>query len=50
MDLTCILQVEVGFPLFFVQIVCYSAKEVPMAVTHMYYRSDRFVYPIKRNL
>ena len=49
MDLADILQVGFGFPLFFVQNVYYSAKEVPLAVTHMYYRSDHYVYTIKRD-
>jgi DNA-binding GntR family transcriptional regulator len=50
MDLARILQVEFGFPLFLVQNIYFSEKEIPLAVTHIYYRSDRYVYTIKRNL
>ena len=50
MDLAAILDVDFGFPLFFVQNIYYSEKEIPMAVTHMYYRSDRYVYTVKRSL
>lgn len=50
MDLAGILQVNFGFPLFFVQNVYYSDNEIPMLVTHTYYRSDRYVYTIKRSL
>jgi DNA-binding GntR family transcriptional regulator len=50
MDLAGILQVDFGFPLFFVQNVYYSDNEIPMVVTHMYYRSDRYVYTVKRSL
>jgi len=50
MDLADTLQVTFGFPLFFMQNVYYSEKKIPMAVTHMYYRSDRYVYTIRRNL
>lgn len=50
MDLAGILQVEFGFPLFFVQNVYYAQKKIPMAITHMYYRSDRYVYRVNRKL
>jgi DNA-binding GntR family transcriptional regulator len=50
MDLADILQVRFGFPLFFVRNVYYSENKTPMAVTHMYYRSDRYVYTIRKNL
>jgi len=50
MDLASILQVDFGFPLFFVQNVYYSDNRIPMIVTHMYYRSDHYVYTIKRSL
>lgn len=50
MDLASVLQVNFGFPLFFVQNIYYSEKETPMAVTHMFYRSDCYVYTIKRNI
>lgn len=50
MDLAAMLQVKFGFPLFFMQNIFFSENKIPMAVTHMYYRSDRYVYTIKRNL
>jgi DNA-binding GntR family transcriptional regulator len=50
MDLASILKVDFGFPLFFVQNVYYSEKEIPLVVTHMYYRSDHYVYTAKKNL
>ena len=50
MDLASILKVDFGFPLFFVQNVYYSEKEIPVVVTHMYYRSDHYVYKVKKNL
>lgn len=50
MDLAGILQVDFGFPLFFVQNIYYSADETPMAVTDMYYRSDYYIYTVKRSL
>jgi len=49
-DLAAILQVKFGFPLFFMQNIFFSTHMRPMAVTHMYYRSDRYVYTIKRNI
>ncbi len=50
MDLAGILDVDFGFPLFFVQNVYYADKDIPMAITHMYYRSDRYVYKAKQKL
>jgi DNA-binding GntR family transcriptional regulator len=50
MDLAGILHVDFGFPLFFVQNIYYSEKNKPMAITQMYYRSDRYVYSAKRKL
>jgi len=50
MDLAGILKADFGFPLFFVQSVYYSEKEIPMVATHMYYRSGHYVCTIKRNL
>ena len=50
MDLAGILQVNFGFPLFFVQNVYYSDTEIPMAVTHMYYPTDHYVSTVKRTL
>ena len=49
-DLAAILKVKFGFPLFFIQNVIYAAKRKPTAVTHMYFRSDRYVYTINRQL
>ena len=49
-DLADILHVDFGFPLFFVQNVYYSEKGIPMGVTQVYYRSDRYVYTAKRSL
>lgn len=49
-DLAEILQVDFGFPLFFVQNIYYSEKKIPRIVTHMYYRSDRYFYTAKRSL
>lgn len=50
MDLAGILHVGFGFPLFFVQNVYYSDTDIPMAITHMYYRSDKYVYMAKRRM
>ena len=44
MDLASILRVPFGDPLFFVENVYYSTEKKPVAVTHMYYRGDRYVY------
>jgi GntR family transcriptional regulator len=49
MDLASILNVDFGFPLFFIENVYYKSDQTPLFVTHMYYRADRFVYTIKRN-
>ncbi len=49
-DLAGILQVNFGFPLFFVQNIYYSEKDIPRILTHMYYRSDRYFYTAKRSL
>lgn len=49
-DLASLLQVNFGFPLFFVQSIYYSEKEIPRILTHMYYRSDRYFYTAKRSL
>ena len=50
LDLARILNVDFGFPLFFVQNIYYTEKEHPVAITHMYYRSDRYVYMAKQKL
>lgn len=44
MDVSSILGVEFGSPLFFVENVYYSMEERPVEVTHMFYRGDRYVY------
>lgn len=44
MDVSSILGVEFGSPLFFVENVYYSIEERPVEVTHMFYRGDRYVY------
>ena len=50
MDLAEVLQVNFGFPLFFVENIYYAAPKNPMAVTHMFYRSDCYVYTIRKDL
>lgn len=44
MDVSSILGVDFGSPLFFVENVYYTIHEQPVEVTHMYYRGDRYVY------
>ncbi|RLB30030.1 MAG: hypothetical protein DRG87_05975 [Deltaproteobacteria bacterium] len=44
MDLASILRVRFGDPLFFVENVYYSTEDLPVEVTHMYYRGDRYLY------
>lgn len=44
MDVSAILEVEFGAPLFFVENVYYASDEKPVEVTHMFYRGDRYVY------
>ncbi len=44
MDVSNILGVEFGSPLFFVENVYYTFQDRPVEVTHMYYRGDRYVY------
>jgi len=44
MDLSSILGVRFGDPLFFVEAVYFSEAGKPVEVTHMYYRADRYVY------
>ena len=50
MDLADILKVEFGAPLFSAQNIYYSDRGQAMAVTQMYYRSDHYVYTIKRRI
>ena len=44
MDLSGLLAINFGDPLFFVENVYYSTDGNPVEVTHMYYRGDRYVY------
>ncbi len=48
LDLVSILDVDFGFPLFYVHNVYFSSTDIPQAVTHMYYRSDKYLYTAKR--
>ncbi|MCF8026187.1 MAG: GntR family transcriptional regulator [Desulfobacteraceae bacterium] len=48
LDLVSVLDVDFGFPLFYVHNVYYSNKDIPKSVTHMYYRSDKYLYTAKR--
>ena len=50
MDLADILKVEFGAPLFSAQNFYYSDRGQAMAVTQLYYRSDHYVYTIKRRI
>jgi GntR family transcriptional regulator len=44
MDLSGVLTINFGDPLFFVENVYYSTDGNPIEVTHMYYRGDKYVY------
>ena len=44
MDLSGVLDINFGDPLFFVENVYYSTDGNPVEVTHMYYRGDKYVY------
>mgnify|MGYP005834742905 CR=1 FL=1 len=44
MDVSGVLQVDFGVPLFFVENVYYASDDRPLEVTHMFYRGDRYVY------
>ena len=50
MDLSGVLAINFGDPLFFVENVYYSADGNPVEVTHMYYRGDKYVYDAKIKL
>ncbi|HUT72397.1 MAG TPA: GntR family transcriptional regulator [Desulfatiglandales bacterium] len=43
-DLASILRVQFGASLFFVENIYYSTSLVPIEVTHVYYRGDRYIY------
>lgn len=44
LDLSGLLQVAFGTPIFFVTYTYYDASSKPVEVTHMYARGDRFAY------
>jgi DNA-binding GntR family transcriptional regulator len=44
MDLSKILDIDFGDPLFFVENIYCSENEEPVEVTHMYFRGDRYLY------
>jgi DNA-binding GntR family transcriptional regulator len=44
MDLSSVLTINFGDPLFFVENVYFSTDGNPVEVTHMYYRGDKYVY------
>lgn len=44
MDVSSILGTEFGDPLFFIENIYYTAKLLPVEVTHMYFRGDRYIY------
>ena len=44
MDLSRLLDVEFGAPLFFIENAYFSGKGEPVLVTHMHYRGDSYVY------
>ncbi len=44
MDLSKILDIDFGDPLFFVENIYYSEKDEPVEVTYMYFRGDRYRY------
>lgn len=48
LDLVSLLNVEFGFPVFYVHNVYFSHDDKALAITHMYYRSDRYVYTARR--
>lgn len=43
-DLSGVLAINFGDPLFFVENIYYSTDGQPVEVTHMYYRGDKYVY------
>ena len=46
MDLSGVLAINFGDPLFFVENVYYSTDGNPVEVTHMYFRGDKYVYDV----
>jgi GntR family transcriptional regulator len=45
-DLSEVLAINFGDPLFFVENIYYSTDGQPVEVTHMYYRGDKYVYDV----
>ncbi len=43
MDLSSILGINFGDPILFVENIYYDSKSTPVEITHMYFRSDRFI-------
>jgi len=44
MDTSALLGTDFGSPIFFVDNIYFSSRGVPVAVTHMYFRGDRYAY------
>ena len=44
MDLAKVLGTQYGSPLFFSENIYYSDQDVPVVITHMYYRGDCYTY------
>ena len=44
MDVASILEVPFGAPLFFIENIYYTSKPVPVSVSQMYFRGDRYIY------
>ncbi len=44
MELSEILEVDYGAPLFYVENDYFADRETPIVITHMYYRGDSYVY------
>jgi GntR family transcriptional regulator len=49
-DLGKILNINFGSPLIFVQNIYFDTNDTPIAISHMHYHADHFVYTIKRDL
>ena len=45
-DLSEVLDINFGDPLFFVENIYYSTDGQPVEVTHMYCRGDKYVYDV----
>lgn len=44
LDLSSILDIEFGAPVFFAENIYFAEDKRPVQVTHMYYRGDRYIY------